>query len=105
MINAMTRNDGIIIAQKTMPSKELLIVLKIKSPKHWFPAGRMRVENQVASKNSNATKTSIIVVRFFLLGAVRRGGLSARLVISRPKTMWNQPIVKITVLELSSLPL
>jgi hypothetical protein len=85
MIDAMIKNDGIMMAQKTIPSNEVLIVRKMISPKHRSPAGRMRVDSHVKMDRVNARNTKLNVVLFLLLATTSSGGFRARTVMSSPK--------------------
>jgi hypothetical protein len=90
----MIKNDEIIIALMVIASAELLIDRQIMSPKHLFPGGRILVESQVRILMTIAMKTQTGVV-YFGLGA-NRFFLSDRTVISKPKTKWKYPMMKIS---------
>jgi len=96
MISAMMMNDGIIMVQKTIPRSELLMVRKMISPKQLSPAGLIRVESHVARVSASDKPIRPKVVLLFLRTTVSMGGFSARIVMSRPNTIWNHPMANIT---------
>ena len=83
---AMIKNDGISIPQMVIPSAELLIDLKIMSPKHLLAGGRILVESHVNKARMSATATQVGVVNLGL--GAKRVFFNARTVISSPNTRW-----------------
>jgi hypothetical protein len=56
----------------------------------------MRVDNHVAIVKTKVAMTPKTVVHILLRVAAMTGGFKARMVMSNPKTMWNQPRMKIS---------